>query len=675
MSYFDDTGLFWVTEARALRGGPREDPLIALRRRLSGMSFDQAYTVPELRAPPPGPVALDLETEDPDMMKRGPSWAFAGRGKILGFAVAWEGFEAYYPIGHREGNVDPGPVLRWVTDLLRREDVTIVCANAVYDLGWCRRELGLYPRGGQVDVQFMAALLDEYRLSYSLDSLSHAYLRIGKNTGDLEEIERKLGIRHGELMATLAYLPAAVVAPYAATDARRTWDLYAKLMPQIQAQGLSCVHDLESRLIPMSTEMRRIGIKVDVDRAAALSSEIRDMRLPGIRDELKRLTGVAVEPWEAESCEAALATIGVKCERTRDGSPKVDAAMLADVAKVNPVGTHILAMRKMSKVQGTFLEGHILRHQESGRVHAEFNQLRSEREENGFGTVTGRYSATNPGLQQLPTRDPEWGPLVRGLFLPEEGEVLASLDYASQEPRLAIHFAYLAKVPGAAEAIEVYRANPNTDYHQYVANLCGIPRPQAKTINLGLAYGMGGAKLAHSLHLPTVWKRIVVHNGRNLWQDIAAEEVSTSREQGYSVVEVAGPEAAAIIKQWEDGAPFVRGLFKKCVEVAQRRGFIMTLLKRRCRFPEEADGSFGYAHKAMNRLCQSSAADQTKSGMLALWDAGIVPRLTIHDELLFSVPNEAAARELVPYMVGAAQLEVPSVVDVKCGATWGAIKK
>lgn len=272
MAHFDDHGLFWATEQRASRNGPRESSIDVLKRRLTGMSFDQTYVTPKLRAAPSGIVALDLETEDPDIQKRGPSWAFAGRGKILGFAVAWEGFEAYYAVNHCSGNVDAGPVLDWVTDLLKREDVTIAAANASYDIGWCRKELGLYPRGGVVDVQFMAALLDEYRLSYSLESISQSVLKVGKNTGALNDIEKNLGVKHSDLMACLAYLPGPVVAPYAAIDARRTWDLYAAQIPAIRAQGLETVHNLESKLIPMSTEMRRIGMRVDVDKAEAVST-------------------------------------------------------------------------------------------------------------------------------------------------------------------------------------------------------------------------------------------------------------------------------------------------------------------------------------------------------------------------------------------------------------------
>jgi len=186
---------------------------------------------------------------------------------------------------------------------------------------------------------------------------------------------------------------------------------------------------------------------------------------------------------------------------------------------------------------------------------------------------------------------------------------------------------------------------------------------------------MGGAKLARSLGLPTQWMRITQQGQRSIWQEITPEEVEINRQQGYSVVEVAGSEAKHIISEWEKGAPFLRGLSKACVGVAQKRGYIATLLRRRCRFPEDRHGGYQFTHKAMNRLCQSSSADQTKSGMLALWRAGIVPRLTVHDELVFSVKNKQEAEGLAPYMIEAVKLAVPSVVDVKVGKTWGDIPK
>lgn len=650
---------------------------INIAGRLASVRYDAAsYIQPELKDAPPGYLALDFETEDPTLLERGSAWAFDGIGQVIGMAVAWEGFEAYYPIGHREGNVDKDKVIAWLTAHLKREDITFVAANAAYDFGWARRICGVYPAGGVEDVQFMAALLDEYRFSYSLDSIAKDYLRVGKELGFLEDIESKWALKHSQVMAHLKQLPGPALAPYASTDARRTYDLYIKLKPLIVEQGLLVVHNLESALIPMSIEMKRRGIRVNVNEAHRLSEDIKTNRMPAIQEEIKRITNVLVEPWESETIEQALRDRGIVCDRTRTGQPKVDQVALAGWASTEPVAAHILALRKMSKIQNTFLDGHILGHQHRGRVHCDFNQLRSEREGgSGFGTVSGRYSSTSPNLQQIPTRDKEWGPLMRSLFLAEEGQQIASLDYSSQEPRLAVHFAMLAGLGGAAEAVEQFKHNPRTDYHKMVADMANISRTYAKSLNLGLAYGMGGAKLARSLGLPTQWMQIVKRGTKTEWVEIDESQVDDLRRSHYDCIEVAGDEAKAIIRKWEEGVPFMRGLYTLSSKVAENRGFIKTLLGRRCRFQLGPDGKYGFTHKAMNRLCQGSAADQTKQGMLDLWRQGSVPLLTVHDELVFSVENESEARTYAPIMENAIPLKVPSIVDVNLGKTWGEVEK
>ncbi len=675
MAFFDSEGFLWMDPEKPSRKGPQLS--VNLSKRIAEMSTDSYPRLesPELREAPPGIVALDFETDDPTLMTTGSAWAFPGKGEILGAAIAWDGFQAYYPVAHRGENVDREPVMNWLRYHMQRPDVKFVCANACYDLGWAKRELDLYPKGGAEDVLFDAALLDEYRRSYSLESVSQDYMKCGKDTGVLEEIEKRLSIKHTQLMANLKHLPGGVVASYAAMDARRTYDLRNVLFQKITEEGLLEVRNVESGLIPMSTEMRRRGIRVDVEGAARLAADIKNVRIPALQDEIKRLCGVWVEPWEAETCERALETVGITCKRTSRG-PQVDAPLLNSLAAEQPIAAHILEMRKMSKAGGTFLEGYILGHEVNGRVHPSFNQLRAERDDgSNYGTVSGRYSSTDPNLQNIPVRDPVWGPIIRSFFLAEIGEEFASLDFKAQEPRLALHFAHLAKLKGAVEAVQRYHDDPNTDYHQMVAEICNIPRGYAKSINLGLGYGMGGAKLARSLGLSTQWMWVRRIGRRNIWSEIREDEVPGLRAQGYDCVEVAGPEAQNIIRRWENGAPFLRGLYDLCEEVARVRGYIKTILGRRCRFAEDGVGGHMWTHKSMNRLCQGSAADQMKKGMLNVWEAGHCPTITIHDELVFSVPDKEYARRFIPHMENAVQLVVPSVIDIKMGATWGDIPK
>jgi DNA polymerase I-like protein with 3'-5' exonuclease and polymerase domains len=314
----------------------------------------------------------------------------------------------------------------------------------------------------------------------------------------------------------------------------------------------------------------------------------------------------------------------------------------------------ILEARELNKTHGTFLEPYLKHSAKDGRIHTHFNQMRNE----DGGTVTGRLSASNPNLQQVPARHEIIGPLVRGLFLPEDGQIWAANDFSSQEPRLLVHYATLLGLPGAEKMAQAYRDNPDTDFHQMVADMAGIKRKAAKTIGLGLMYGMGKAKLAHSLDLPL-------------------------------------DEASELIATFHNKVPFLKGTVDavmKRIEHPSSGGSIRTLLGRKCRFPlwepvewgvnkalprEQAAMEYGSrikragTYKGLNKLIQGSAADQTKAAMVALHKAGFTLMLQVHDEVALSVRNIDEARAAADIMAKAVTLEVPSRVDVETGLNWG----
>jgi DNA polymerase I-like protein with 3'-5' exonuclease and polymerase domains len=672
--FFDASGMFWTDISYIRRGwGSKEDPVLALQKSIANYAFQDEYITPPLQNPPPGVMAFDVETHDPHLLDKGSGWAF-NEGEIIGYSVAWPGYSAYYALRHISGNIDPSGPLQWLKDQAKREDLKFICAHANYDMGWLYHETGRYPEGGVVDIQHMAALLDEYRLSYSLDSIAVGLGLAGKEMSRLKQLENHFGCKHTVFMSCLKSLPGPVVANYAVGDAEQTLACYFNMLPKIEKQGLSVVHELEASLITMSTEMRRLGIRVNVEAAEKLSEDIKINRMPEIVNEIQRLTGVTVSPWKAESCEAALNYIGINdIARTADGSPQINAELLNKVAKTHPVGKYILDLRKMSKISGTFIDGHILYYQHNGRLHPSFNQLRSEsdaQDPKSIGTVTARYSASDPALQQIPVRDPEWGPAIRSLFIPEEGEEFASIDYSAQEPRMAIHFAYKSGIRGSSKAVEQFRNDPRTDPHGMVARMSGLPRDRAKTLNLGLAYGMKQAKMARALGLPTQWMKI---EGRQ-WTKIKFHEVQYYRSNGIQCVEVAGDEAKEVLLKWKTGAPYLFELAKECEAIAEDRGFICTLLRRRCRFGTPTGDRFD-TYKAMNRLCQSSAADQTKKAMSLLHKEKIPIKITLHDEFLMSVSDRRVAERTAEIMEQAVELVIPSATDIKYGSDWGAILK
>lgn len=271
--------------------------------------------------------------------------------------------------------------------------------------------------------------------------------------------------------------------------------------------------------------------------------------------------------------------------------------------------------------------------------------------------MTGRFSYSSPNLQQIPARDNEISPMIRGLFVPEEGEKWGSFDYSSQEPRIVVHYASLLELPGADKFVAAYREDPRSDFHQLAADIVGVPRKQAKTINLGLFYGMGVNKLGEQLGL----------------------DFETAKD---------------LFAVYHDKVPFVRELSSRVTSGADKRGVIRTLLGRRCRFDKWEPRAFGvhkaYSHeearqvygettmlkraftyKALNRLIQGSAADQTKKAMVDLYDAGILPMIQIHDELALSVSDRGQAEKIMSVMQNCVELLVPSVVDAELGPSWG----
>jgi len=312
----------------------------------------------------------------------------------------------------------------------------------------------------------------------------------------------------------------------------------------------------------------------------------------------------------------------------------------------------IAKAREINKAHTTFIDS-ILRYQHKGRIHAEINQLRNA----GGGTVTGRFSYQNPNLQQIPARNKDLGPKIRSLFIPEDGCKWGCFDYSQQEPRLVVHYAALYKLPSVYDVVDAYETDPNSDFHQTVADMADIPRSQAKTINLGLFYGMGKTKLQAELG-------------------------------------VTKDKAADLFNTYHAKVPFVKQLMEKASNRAQDRGQIRTLLGRLCRFHLWEPNQFGmhkamthedalrehgpgikraYTYKALNKLIQGSAADMTKKSMLELYKEGIIPHIQIHDELDLSIETDAQAKKIIEIMENAVTLEVPNKVDYEFGKNWGSI--
>ena len=587
-------------------------------------------------------LAIDLETYDPNLLNRGPGWA-TGDGHIVGIAIASDSWSGYLPIRHGGGgNLDEDIVLRWAKRTLSNHKGKIIFHNALYDAGWLRRE-GIDLSGPMFDTMFAAPLLDENRFSYSLNNLGRDYCDEQKDESLLEEAAKAWGVNPKSGMHEL---PSRYVGPYAEQDAVLTLKLWDQLDTQIQENGLTKIFQMECDLIPLLLEMRWRGVRIDTDRAEQVCEEL-SKREQQLMVEFRRKFGTTVEIWANASIEKAFRQNSLWYPKTAKGMASFQAPWLE--AHEHELPKMIVQLRKLNKARTTFIEKMVLGHVVDGRIHAEAHPLRND----GGGTVSGRFSYTNPNLQQVPARDPELGKMIRSLFLPEEGAEWGVFDYSQQEPRLTVHYAHQLGLNGAADAVRAY-SEEGADFHQIVADMAGIPRKQAKNINLGLTYGMGRNKLINELGL---------------------EEA----------------EAVALLETYHQRVPFVRALQAQCTRIANERGYITTLGGRQCRFDlweantgdstplqePEAREKYGdgirrsYTYKALNRLIQGSAADMTKLAMLALWKEGYVPHIQIHDELDYSVFSDKDKETIIHAMSNCVDLSVPLIVDAELGQTWG----
>jgi len=590
-------------------------------------------------------IAIDLETRDPNLKTLG-SGSVIGNGEVVGIAVAVPGRKFYFPIAHGSGpNMDRKRTLEWFQDTLNTKAIKIF-HNAMYDVCWIR-QMGLKIEGLIVDTMIAASLIDENRFRYDLNSLSWDYLGHGKSEAALIEAAKSRGL---DPKQDLWQLPAMEVGSYAEKDAELTLELWQIFKKEIIHQDIESIFNLETDLFPCLVDMRFLGVRVDSDKASQLKQELET-------EEKKLLSSInkesTIEPqiWAARSIAKVFDKLSLPYERTaKTGAPSFTKNFLQE--HKHPVVQMIAKAREINKAHTTFIDT-ILRYEHKGRIHADINQIRSDQ----GGTVTGRFSYSNPNLQQIPARNKDLGPLIRSLFLPDEGKKWGCFDYSQQEPRLVVHYASLHKFPSVYDVVDSYENDSGTDFHQVVADMAQIPRTQAKTINLGLFYGMGKAKLQ--------------------------AELGVSKEK-----------AAELFDQYHAKVPFVKQLMNSAMNRAQERGQIRTLLGRLCRFHLWEPNSFGmhkalphedalqehgpgikraYTYKSLNKLIQGSAADMTKKSMLDLYKEGIIAHIQIHDELCVSVESDEQAKKIVEVMENAVKLEVPNKVDYEYGKNWGTI--
>ena len=589
-------------------------------------------------------IAIDLETYDPDLKTMG-SGAVVGRGKVVGIAVAVDGYSGYFPFDHEGGgNLEKSKVIQWFTDLCESPAIKVF-HNAMYDVCWIR-SMGIKINGQIVDTMIAASLVNENRFRFDLNSLGWDYCGQGKNETELNQVAKEWGL---DPKADMWKLPSMYVGNYAERDAELTLNLWKVMQKELIDQDLGSIFELETDLFPCLVDMKFKGVRVDVEAAHKLKQQLASQE-EILLQKVKTETGIDTQIWAARSIAKVFDKLGLEYERTlKTQAPSFTKNFLS--SHKNPTVNLIAKAREINKAHTTFIDT-IIKHEHNGRIHADINQIRSD----SGGTVTGRFSYSNPNLQQIAARNKDLGPLIRSLFIPESGCDWGCFDYSQQEPRLVVHYASLDQDTSVYNVKDAYD-DGNADFHTIVAEMAEIPRDQAKTINLGLFYGMGKAKLQ--------------------------AELGVSKDKAEELFSI-----------YHERVPFVKSLTRSVSNRAQQRGQIRTLLGRLCRFHLWEPNSFGmhkalpfdqavqehgpgikraYTYKALNKLIQGSAADMTKKSMLELYKEGIVAHIQIHDELDISVEDDKQAKKIVEIMESAVDLEIPNKVDYEKGKNWGDI--
>jgi DNA polymerase I-like protein with 3'-5' exonuclease and polymerase domains len=636
-------------------------------------------------------IAIDTETKDPNLTTHGPGWA-RGDSHIVGVSCTVPGRRPFYlPMRHEigGGNLPADTVLRWCARELCREGQPKVGANILYDIGNLLAE-GVEVKGPFIDVLYAEALLDEHRYKYDLDSIAEKYLGEGKTTNALYDWIANAYRNKSNPRKDIYRSPAALVGPYAESDADLPLRIWEKQRPLLEEQGLLDLFELECALIPILVASQKRGVPIDETRFEPVIDEMHANK-KAAEKAIRKLVGFTVNPDVTDDLVRAFDKLGIAYRKTEKGNPSFTKDFLSN--HPHEIARHISEIRRWEKAL-QYVEGYRDKFAVNGRIHASYHPLRGE----SGGTIVGRFSASNPNLTNVSKRDPEMKRLIRGLFLPFPGERWRSRDFSQIQFRIMVHY---AMGTGADDARQRYIDNPRTDYHDMALDMVapvagwdvGTPekhkarRGDVKNVNFALAFTGG---------LPTLMKQLGKPKS----------------------------EVEELLNQYHGALPFLKHTSGRIETVAEERGWIKGILGRRHRFPfwepkcwalrdfvkksmnpEEVSeqvarliakpppflrGKRLFAgvkrantHLGMNRLAQDGEGSHIKKAMVECHRAGIYdvtgfPMGTVHDDVFFSDPGtaetEEAFTEMKHIMETCVSWKVPMLVEDEVGPNWGYIK-
>lgn len=630
-------------------------------------------------------IGFDVETKETDFT-HGPGWSRGPKGHIVGVSLAaidrhnnrgsW-----YFPVRHEVGtehNLDAKSVFAYVKHVLENPHTHKVGANIMYDMGWLGEE-GIAVKGELHDVQFAQALIDEQSQT-DLDYLASLYLGEGKVTSLLYDWCRNAYGGKIDQRKNIFRAPPALVGPYAEGDALKPLDILERQYPIIRAEELTEIYKTEHDLIPILLQMRRNGVRVDINRCEQLLTKFQKDAI-ALRQALADECGFQINPNSPIDCAKAFDAFAIPYLRTEDGNPSFSKEFLNEIE--HPIGKAINEIRAIEKVSGTFLRNYLLEGNVNGRIHCQFHPLRTANDDGSSGAKTGRFASSDPNLQNIPVRT-KAGKQVRTCFVCDAGDDdWLKKDYSQIEYRMLAHFA-VDSGDGSAERLrQTYINDPKTDYHDNVfIAFCkrrgldwqNMPREEKsdrrkpiKNINFGLLYGQSAKSLAFKAGM-------------------------------------AAAEAKGFFADYHISAPYVEPTMKAVTGEVNQFGYVRTITGRRTRFNMWQDShnrkspalpydaairEYGYsierawAYRGTNYKFQGSAADIIKRAMVKAHKDGVFdfigyPKLQVHDELDFSRrdkhnPQMIEAYKYLDYVLeNSTPCNVPVIVSTSEGDTWGA---
>ena len=605
-------------------------------------------------------LALRLVREAPlicfDVETTGVDWR---KNSIVGYVItADERRNCYVPIRHGGGGnlgdaepietAESTPVPHpWEAELSRafferkqRRSFVTVGHNIKFDAHFAANhgvELGRNIECTQIN----EAIVNEHALSYSLDACCKRH-HVTEKKG--EELYVHLAGLFGckpDRSSMAHYWRVAgddpIATDYALGDGVSTLALrgaQVEFINRADPQGfdLSYIHRLENDLISTVFRLERRGMKIDEARLAAVRSDIASMVAEASKsfpEGFNVRSTAQVKAWlEDQGVKEFVRTAPSK--RFPDGQVSITQKWLTN----HPLGKDIVDVRMLLDLTSKFIDPLEQRHLFKGRVHASLNQMKAD----DFGTITGRFSSSEPNLQQVPKRNKKLGRLFRSVFIPDDDMEFYEGDYSQAEPRMFAHYTQ------AEHIMNGYKQTPFVDMHQVLADALKVERdPTAKRMNMGLLTGM----------YPQTF----------------------SQHMGWTLQE------ATEKWEWYNGTffPELKAFHDSARTVYKERGFVRTLLGRRCRLND-----YSFAYQAVSRIIQGGQADIIKDKLrqadrMCEENGDVVQLLmTVHDSFVWQAPKTAEAQRLVDEMTAMIDdvqcepynLRVPFLLEVGHGPNW-----